>query len=92
MIEEFWQREINKCNYVKERRVIRKEEYQEQQKVEEIKRAIEEAQKEQQQDVEDQKDMELETQYQDLLMKYKVEFGLISQEEMENYKKSQKKK
>ena len=30
VIEEFWQREINKCNYVKERRVVRKEEYQEQ--------------------------------------------------------------
>ena len=43
VIEEFWQREINKCNYVKERRVIRKEDYQEQQKIEEIKRAIEEA-------------------------------------------------
>jgi len=27
VIEEFWQREINKCNYVKERRVVRKEEY-----------------------------------------------------------------
>jgi hypothetical protein len=26
IIDEFWQREINKCNYVKERRVIRKEE------------------------------------------------------------------
>jgi hypothetical protein len=29
-IEEFWDREIKKCNYVKERRVVRKEEYQEQ--------------------------------------------------------------
>jgi hypothetical protein len=27
IIEEFWTREINKCNYVKERRVIRKEEF-----------------------------------------------------------------
>jgi hypothetical protein len=27
VIEEFWQREINKCNYVKDRRVVRKEEY-----------------------------------------------------------------
>lgn len=26
-IEEFWDREIKKCNYVKERRVVRKEEY-----------------------------------------------------------------
>jgi len=24
---DFWQREIDKCNYVKERRVIRKEEF-----------------------------------------------------------------
>lgn len=29
-IEEFWDREIKKCNYVKDRRVIRKEEYLEQ--------------------------------------------------------------
>ena len=27
IIEDFWQREINKCNYVKERRVLRKEEF-----------------------------------------------------------------
>ena len=26
-IQDFWQREINKCNYVKERRVLRKEEF-----------------------------------------------------------------
>ena len=30
VIEEFWQREINKCNYVKDRRFIRKEEFSEQ--------------------------------------------------------------
>jgi hypothetical protein len=29
IIEEFWDREIKKCNYVKERRVVRKEEFQE---------------------------------------------------------------
>lgn len=27
IIDDFWQREINKCNYVKERRVVRKEEF-----------------------------------------------------------------
>lgn len=27
VIDKFWQREINKCNYVKERRVVRKEEF-----------------------------------------------------------------
>jgi hypothetical protein len=36
--------------------------------------------------------MEQEIQYQELLMRYKVEFGLMSQEELENWKKSQKKK
>ena len=30
IIEEFWEREIAKCNYVKERRGVRKEEFQEQ--------------------------------------------------------------
>ena len=30
VIEEFWQREINKCNYVKDRRFVRKEEFSEQ--------------------------------------------------------------
>lgn len=92
VIEDFWEREIKKCNYVKERRVVRKEEFQEQQKVEEIRRAQEEAQKEQQDDVEQQREMEAEIQYQELLMKYKVEFGLMTQEELENWKKSQKKK
>jgi len=29
LIDDFWRREINKCNYVKERRVVRKEEFQE---------------------------------------------------------------
>jgi len=29
-IEDFWNREINKCNYVKDRRVVRKDEFQEQ--------------------------------------------------------------
>ena len=60
IIEEFWDREIKKCNYVKERRVVRKEEYQEQQKIEDIRRAQEEAQKEQQDDVEQQREMEAE--------------------------------
>jgi hypothetical protein len=36
--------------------------------------------------------MEAEIQYQELLMKYRVEFGMMSEEELENWKKSQKKK
>eukprot|EP00347_Sterkiella_histriomuscorum_P005854 403355020 len=55
-------------------------------------RAQEEALKEQLDDVEVQREMEAEIQYQELLMKYKVEFGLMTQDELENWKKSQKKK
>lgn len=39
-----------------------------------------------------QKEMDQELQYQELLMKYKVEFGLASEEEFENWKKNNKKK
>ena len=78
MIEEFWQREIDKCNYVKDRRVIRKEEYQEQLKADEIKRALEEAAKDQLEDHELQKELEQEAAYQELLLSYRVEFNMIS--------------
>ena len=91
-IEAFWSREIEKCNYVRDRREVRKEEFQEQQKAEEIRRAIEEQQKDQLDDVELQKEQEAEMQYQELLMKYKVEFGLMTADELEEWKKAQKKK
>jgi hypothetical protein len=45
-IEEFWEREINKCNDVIERRELQLIEWQEEQKQEDIKKAKEEAQKE----------------------------------------------
>jgi hypothetical protein len=45
-IEEFWEREINKCNVVIERRELQLIEWQEEQKQEDIKKAKEEAQKE----------------------------------------------
>jgi len=32
--------------------------------------------------------MDQELKYQELLMKYKVEFGLMSEEELENWKKT----
>ena len=45
-IEEFWEREINKCNDVIERRELQLIEWQEEQKLEDIRKAKEEAQKE----------------------------------------------
>lgn len=39
-----------------------------------------------------QKELDQEANYQELLMKYKVEFGLMSQDELEAWKKANKKK
>lgn len=43
-------------------------------------------------DVELQKELDQEASYQELLLKYKAEFGLISEEELEEIQKEKKKK
>jgi len=91
-IEEFWQREIRKCNDVVERREVQLIEWQEEQKQEDIRKAKEEQQKETQEDAELQKELDQEMAYQELLMKYKVDFGMPSEEDLENFKKNNKKK
>ncbi len=82
-IESFWQREISKCQYVQEQRITRKEEFQEMQKAEELKKALAEQQREMAQDLERQKEEEAEIAYQELLLKTQCEFGMISEEERE---------
>jgi hypothetical protein len=42
--------------------------------------------------MEAQREQDQEIAYQELLMKYKVEFGLATEEEFENWKKNNKKK
>lgn len=91
-IEEFWQREISKCRDVVERREVQLIEWQEEQKQADIAKAKEEQQKENQDEQEAQREQDQEMAYQELLMKYKVEFGLASEEEFENWKKNNKKK
>lgn len=91
-IEEFWQREISKCRDVVERREVQLIEWQEEQKQADIAKAKEEQQKENQDEQEAQREQDHELAYQELLMKYKVEFGLASEEEFENWKKNNKKK
>jgi hypothetical protein len=91
-IEEFWQREISKCRDVVERREVQLIEWQEEQKQADIAKAKEEQQKENQDEMEAQREQDQEIAYQELLMKYKVEFGLASEEEFENWKKNNKKK
>jgi len=91
-IEEFWQREISKCRDVVERREVQLIEWQEDQKQADIAKAREEQQKENQDEMEAQREADQENAYQELLMKYRVEFGLATEEEFENWKKNNKKK
>ena len=91
-IEEFWEREINKCNDVIERRELQLIEWQEEQKLEDIRKAKEEAQKENHEEAEVQRELDQEQNYQELLMKYKFEFGLLNEADYEEWKKNNKKK
>ena len=59
-IEEFWKREIDKCKDVIERREKQQEEWQEQQKQDDIRKAKEEQLKDTQEDAENQKELDQE--------------------------------
>ena len=63
VIQQFWDREIQKCQFNKEQRVTKKEEWLEQQKQIEIQKAAEEAAKDTMEDVELQKELQWEAQY-----------------------------
>lgn len=82
-IANFWRKEIEKCDYVKSRRVTMREEWNEIQKQEDIKRAMEEAKKEQAEDAETEKELAEEEAYEELLNLQKAKLGLISSEELE---------
>lgn len=62
-IANFWDNEVVKCNYVKERRVTMREQWQEKSKAEEYKKAIEEAKREQGEEVEIEKEEKEEAAY-----------------------------
>lgn len=62
-IANFWDNEVVKCNYVKERRVTMREQWQEVNKALEYKKAIEEAKREQGEEVEIEKEEKEEAAY-----------------------------
>lgn len=91
-MRQFWEREIEKCYYQKERKEIRLEEKEEA----EEKAALEEMMKEQEaqnmdEDAELQKELEEEEKYQVMKLKYQLEFGLITQEEYDKIQEEKKK-
>ena len=91
-IANFWEKEILKSRYVKERRVTMREDWNEIQKTADIKRAMDEARKEQAEDAETEKEMAEEEAYEELLNLQKAKLGLITSEELEKLNAQKKKK
>lgn len=67
-IKKFWDHEVHKCDYVKERRVRMREQWDEKVKQEAIKQAQEEAKREMGEEVELEKEEKEEAAYQDMLL------------------------
>ena len=91
-IRNFWENEVVKCNYVKERRVTMREQWSEKVKAEEIKKAIEEAKREEGPDVEREKEDKEELAYEALLLTMKTKLNLITQEQLEAMQAQAKKR
>ena len=91
-IRSFWDNEVVKCNYVKERRVTMRESYMKKVQQEEIKKALEEAKREEGADVERDKEEKEEIAYEALLLTMKTRLGLISQEKLEELQAAAKKR
>ena len=82
-IQRFWDNEVIKCNFVKERRVTLQERWSEQVKAIAAARAIEEAKKELGKEVEEAQEEKEEIEYKELLLTMKAKLNLISQEQLE---------
>lgn len=91
-IRNFWDNEVVKCNYVKERRVTMREGYMKKVQREELKKALEEAKREEGADVERDKEEKEEIAYEALLLTMKTRLGLISQEKLEELQAQAKKR
>jgi len=82
-IANFWEKEIQKSRYVKDRRVTMREDWNEIQKEKDIARAMAEAMNDQAGDAEQEKEMAEEEAYEELLNMQKAKLGLITSEELE---------
>ena len=91
-IRDFWNKEIEKCNFVRARKVSMREEYQANERAEEIKKAIAEQQKDMLESAEAEREQAEEDAYQDKLLVEKARLGLITDEELEAIRQDKKKK
>lgn len=91
-INEFWNTEIRKCDYVKDRRVTMKEDYQTNETAKSIAAAKAEAEKDKLEDADAEKELAEEEAYQDSLIQMRFKLGMINEEELEALNTERKKK
>jgi len=82
-IKAFFDKEIEKCEFVRKRRVTMKEEWDLKERQRMIAQAKAEAEKEQAEDAEAERELTDEATYQEFLLATKQKLGLISDEELE---------
>ena len=91
-IKAFFDKEIEKCEFVRKRRVTMKEEWDLKERQRMIAQAKAEAEKEQAEDAEAERELTDEAAYQEFLLATKQKLGLITDEELEAQKAALKKK
>lgn len=91
-IETFWDKEIEKCHFIISQRETKKEEFSNKKAEEEKAKALAEAAKDVSKEVLDEREQAEEEAYQDLLLKCKVDFDMMTEEEMNAIKAQKKKK
>jgi len=80
-IKEFWNTEIAKCEFVKTRRVVMKEEYQAAETAKSIAAALAEAEKDKLESADAEKEIVEEEAYQSAILQMQLKVGLLTEEE-----------
>lgn len=91
-IKEFWDTEIRKCDYVAERRVQMKEDFQAQELAKQIAAAQAEAEKDKLESADMEKELAEEDAYQLAMVQMRFKLGLIDEQELEALNTALKKK
>ena len=91
-ISDFWNTEIRKCDYVRDRRVTMKEDWDKNETAKAIAAAVAEAEKDKLESADAEKELAEEEAYQASLVTMKFKLGLINEEEFEALQAEAKKK
>lgn len=91
-IADFWDTEMRKCDFVRERRVQMKEDFQAEELRKQIEQAKKDAEKDKLEDADQEKELAEEDAYQDQLLVMKHKLGLINDEQLQSMQEERKKK